>query len=402
MSMLPWLKLPHRHYMVSVSRAALKPVERLAFLELVMYAYTQPFNKLIDHDPALAGWAGLSLRRWLQIKQAVLLEWQLVDGFWCLPEWFEVPEQAAEETGQDNPAKQPRKSAAQRQKEYRDRIKGTGNTVTDSDTAHNADVTPHNDACNASVTEYNAGRNADITECNAPCNADITARNAEHNAGVTQHNASVTENVTPHNAAVTNEGGKGGDIDLEKDLDKENIYTPAGDDLDDLPAYTPPAPNGRFKTWEQLGYKTLPDHWKALALAKYPELNEQSLQNLWNGHEANCLTKPGLSQLIRKWEAGWIFTLSNFATGQIQRQQPKQARVDQQQDYEQRQTDTTGNKPGSKPKSGLAGIELVEFKKLQDLKPGITEQDVYNLSAKNKVDYFEAIRFLMQQEEMFP
>ena len=183
---------------------------------------------------------------------------------------------------------------------------------------------------------------------------------------------------------------------------KPNIYTSnEGKNLTGIQDFPAPVPNGRFRTWEQLGYKTLPDSWRAMALEKYPELNEQSLQNLWIGHEANQLTKPGLSQLIRKWEAGWIFTLSNFATGQIQRQQPKQAQVDQQQqDQESRQTDTTGSKPGKRPKSGLAGIEVVEFEALQKLKPEISEQQVIDFAHSNGMDNFAAIQYLKKQEAL--
>ena len=181
---------------------------------------------------------------------------------------------------------------------------------------------------------------------------------------------------------------------------KPNIYTSnEGKDLTGIQDFPTPVPNGRFRTWEQLGYKTLPDRWRALALEKYPELNEQSLQNLWIGHEANQLTKPGLSQLIRKWEAGWIFTLSNFATGQIQRQQPKQVQADQQQqDQESRQTDTTGSKPGKRPKSGLAGIEIIEFEALQKQKPDITEQQVIDFAHSKGIDNFAAIQYLKKQE----
>lgn len=182
---------------------------------------------------------------------------------------------------------------------------------------------------------------------------------------------------------------------------KPNIYTSNdGKDLTSIEDFPPPVPNGRFRTWEQLGYKTLPDSWRVMALEKYPELNDQSLQNLWNGHEANCMTKPGLSQLIRKWEAGWIFTLSNFATGQIQRQQPKQARNDQQQqDQENRQTDTT-QKPRKSPKVALAGIELIELANLQKLKPEITEQQVIDFAHAKGVDNFQAIQFLKKHEAL--
>lgn len=170
-----------------------------------------------------------------------------------------------------------------------------------------------------------------------------------------------------------------------------------------LPAlqdYTEPT-DERMKTWKQLGYQSLPPHWRTTALQKYPELNEQSLQNLWNGHEATCMAKPGLRQPQARWDAGWMYCLSSFATGQIQHQTTKQAKADQQQhDQESRQTDTINSKHPKKPKSGLAGIEIIEFEKLQKLKPDITEQQVIDFAHAKGVDNFQAIQFLKKQEAL--
>lgn len=161
----PWLKLPHREYLVSLTYKALKPVERLAFIELVMFAHTQENNALPDNDKFLAAWASMSLKQWLKVKANVLTEWLLVDGFWLLPTWFSIeqptPKNTANDTDNNVTAKQQRN--AERQKRYRER---------------------------------NANRN-DVTHSN------------------------VTRNANERNESVTNGGIKGGDLDLDlnKDLD---------------------------------------------------------------------------------------------------------------------------------------------------------------------------------------
>lgn len=176
----PWFKLPHREYLLSLSYKVLKPVERLAFIELVMFAHTQENNALPDNDKFLAAWASMSLKQWLKVKANVLTEWLLVDGFWLLPTWFSIeqptPKNATNDTDNNVTAKQQRN--AERQKRYRER---------------------------------NANRN-DVTQ-------ESVTRNADSNATVTHSN--VTRNADERNESVTNGGIKGGDLDLDlnKDLD---------------------------------------------------------------------------------------------------------------------------------------------------------------------------------------
>ena len=176
----PWFKLPHREYLLSLSYKVLKPVERLAFIELVMFAHTQENNALPDNDKFLAAWASMSLKQWLKVKANVLTEWLLVDGFWLLPTWFVIeqptPKNTTNDTDNNVTAKQQRN--AERQKRYRER---------------------------------NANRN-DVTQ-------ESVTRNADSNATVTHSN--VTRNANECNESVTNGGIKGGDLDLDlnKDLD---------------------------------------------------------------------------------------------------------------------------------------------------------------------------------------
>lgn len=211
MSTLPWMKLPHRQYMVSFSRAALKPLERLAFIELAMYAFTQANHQLIDNDVVLAGWAGVSVKQWLAMKPAVFMEWQQVDGHWQLPAWFVVPDAPAPiglQAAPAAPAVQPGnkgKSGAERQRDYRNRNKQSNTGVTGDDNKSNGSDGNNCDTVTRDATEHNA---RDVTRDSGVTDSDVT------------HNATVTESVTRD---VTNEGGKGGDLDLNsyKDLDKK-------------------------------------------------------------------------------------------------------------------------------------------------------------------------------------
>jgi hypothetical protein len=206
------MKLPHRAYMVSFSRAALKPLERLAFIELAMYAFTQANHQLIDNDVVLAGWAGVSVKQWLAMKPAVFMEWQQVDGHWQLPAWFVIPDAPTPIGQQAAPAAQAAqpsnngkgKSAAERQRAYRARNK-QGNGFTGDDAHHNDSNENNCDTVTRDVTEHNA---SDVTR-------DSGVTDTVTGSDVTR-NGDVTESVTRD---VTNEGGKGGDLDLNPDLD---------------------------------------------------------------------------------------------------------------------------------------------------------------------------------------
>lgn len=183
----PWLKLPHREYLVSLTYKVLKPVERLAFIELVMFAHTQEKNALPDNDKFLAAWAGMSLKQWQKIKTNVLIEWSLVDGFWHLPNWF-VIEQPTKDINQDDTQ--------------------DNNKQDDISAKRSA-------AAKARWAAKNA--NDDASNASALCKTDA---NDMQNANL--HDAKVMQNDANANFAYANEGGKGGDLDLdlEQDLDK--------------------------------------------------------------------------------------------------------------------------------------------------------------------------------------
>lgn len=182
----PWLKLPHREYLVSLTYKALKPVERLAFIELVMFAHTQENNALPDNDKFLAAWASMSLKQWLKVKANVFTEWSLVDGFWQLPKWF-VIEQPTKDATQHNDNTQENDKPltnAERCKRYRDSKKNVGDTNTDT-------------------------------------SSDTQNMSSDTTATRTQHDSDTTKSVD----SVSFGGIKGGDLDLDLkqdlDLDQE-------------------------------------------------------------------------------------------------------------------------------------------------------------------------------------
>jgi uncharacterized protein YdaU (DUF1376 family) len=164
----PWLKMPHRQYLVSITYAALKPVERLAFLELAMYAHTQANNQLPDNDLALAGWADMSVKQWLKVKANVFSEWLLKDGFWLLPSWFVVesaPVVKRESEQDDEPKKA--MTNAERQAAYKARQAELALLAEQSNITGNGEVTEGNDISNAQVTTGNGASNEKVTTGNA-------------------------------------------------------------------------------------------------------------------------------------------------------------------------------------------------------------------------------------------
>lgn len=78
----------------------------------------------------------------------------------------------------------------------------------------------------------------------------------------------------------------------------------------------------RFKNFDQLEYKFIPDAWKQSALAKYPDLTEQSLNDLFNGFEAHYQPLDGRKHTQAQWNGHWGKWVANNASMTI-RKQPK-------------------------------------------------------------------------------
>lgn len=207
----PWLKFPHREYLISISYAVLKTIERLAFLELAMYAHTQPNKALPNNDKALAGWAKLSINQWLKVKENVFTEWLLVDGFWLLPDWFVVADKAEPVVQAQEGEPKKAMTNAERQAAYKARQAELALLAEQSNVTGNGDS------------------NAQVTESNGTGNEEVTASNGE-----------VTDGNVTGNADFVTFGGKGedSDLDLNQDLDSKKSNTAPNN----LTVIVPPLP----------------------------------------------------------------------------------------------------------------------------------------------------------------
>lgn len=78
--------------------------------------------------------------------------------------------------------------------------------------------------------------------------------------------------------------------------------------------------DSRYTNFEGLGFKSLPDDWRVLALERYPELNEQSLRDLWLGFSDHWTPMFGKTQAIARWKGDWGKWLANGAQMKINHQ----------------------------------------------------------------------------------
>lgn len=191
---LPWFKFAHDAYLVSEFKAKANAFAKAAYLDLLCYAMKQtPALSLPNDDNVLAGWASLALDAWLQIKELVLSQFSFNqnDNRYYSPMLNEL--YSEKEQPQANEQQAPRKRAktnAERQAEYKARKKGNG---TGNGTG--------NENSNESVTASHTTSNEQVT----PSNEIVTASNATGNEKTLLL------------------GGKGGDLDLEQDLNKDLV-----------------------------------------------------------------------------------------------------------------------------------------------------------------------------------
>ncbi len=95
---------------------------------------------------------------------------------------------------------------------------------------------------------------------------------------------------------------------------------PEKPNLPDLPEFPMPQPDERFKNFSELEYSSLPDQWKTAATGKYPELNADSLTDLWIGFAGYYEVRTGLWQTEPQWAASWIIWVANNARKKINQQ----------------------------------------------------------------------------------
>ena len=191
----PWQKWPHRQYLLSQTRARLSLAERGAFADLKDIAATQtPFGSVPNDDNAIAGWLMISLKQWLKIKTQVLADWLLDGGRYFLPLLIN---NASDQEERTIPAiEQPN-------------IKATQPTQNKT-----KEISPELSAVRAEAARLSHQKRRD--------NNKQKLQNDLQNSNLQIANDLQTCNLQIAKP-VQNGGIKGGDLDLEQDLDKNFV-----------------------------------------------------------------------------------------------------------------------------------------------------------------------------------
>lgn len=158
----------------------------------------------------------------------------------------------------------------------------------------------------------------------APVTRDLCVTNGIGHSNVTgdgtanQNPKPVTSNQN-NSLSVPGEGDQGEDVTRKKqELDAQTAAEI--ERLSRLPALEL-SQDRRMVTWSQLNYDSLPDHWRALALKAYPDLNEASLKAMFIGCAGKCAGMTGRQQPAARWDAEWSYTLSMLAEEKLKGQQ---------------------------------------------------------------------------------
>lgn len=108
----------------------------------------------------------------------------------------------------------------------------------------------------------------------------------------------------------------------EQEQEKKHNNADADEFLAGLPKFQDKQ-DSRYVSFAELGFKTLPESWKELALERYPELNTASLRDLWLGFsdEYGKSAKSGATKPANDWLAQWGQWLSIGAQSKINNQQ---------------------------------------------------------------------------------
>lgn len=270
-----WFKFDALTFLLNPAVMVLSLAEQGALVRLMAHASRQQPFASIPADPAQqAAMVGMTPARWGKMAGRVLALWVQQGDRWLCPMMLDLL--TADTTTEESPAVTPDRNAnAQRQKRYRD------------------------------------------NQRNADRNAKTVTRNADRNATVTG------DTVTRNAQTVTLEGGKGGDLDLEKELDQEvkkRSSSSAGGQAsagaeeektfsDSLPDFTAKksAPDQKPLSEFFPDRPALPPaQWLANAKADYP--NEDHLKH-WVNFRNRFWSKTGDCRTYADWEAaylGWI------------------------------------------------------------------------------------------------
>lgn len=267
-----WFKFDALTFLLNPAVMVLSLAEQGALVRLMAHASRQQPFASIPADPAQqAAMVGLTPARWGKMAGRVLALWVQQGDRWLCPMMLDLL--TAETATEESPAVTPERNAnAQRQKRYRD-------------------------------NQRNADRNAKAVTRNADTVTQTVTRNADRNATVTG------DTVTRNAQTVTLEGGKGGDLDLEKELDQEVKKRSSSSSASvgaSLPEFTSkPAAADAQSLAEAFPDRPAspPAEWLALAKADYPQADHSGE---WIKFRNHFWPLTGDRRTLAKWQAAWL------------------------------------------------------------------------------------------------
>jgi uncharacterized protein YdaU (DUF1376 family) len=251
-----WFKFDALTFLLNPAVMVLNLAEQGALVRLMAHASRQQPFASIPADPAQqAAMVGLTSARWGKMAGRVLALWVQQGDRWLCPMMLDLL--TADTTTEESPAVTPDRNAnAQRQKRYRD------------------------------------------NQRNADRNAKSVTRNAD----------TVTQTVTRNAQTVTLEGGKGGDLDLEKELDQEvkKRSSSSASVGASLPEFTSkPAAADAQSLAEAFPDRPAspPADWLALAKADYPQADHSGE---WVKFRNHFWPLTGDRRTLAKWQSAWL------------------------------------------------------------------------------------------------
>lgn len=255
-----WFKFDALTFLLDPAVMVLTLAEQGALVRLMAHASRQqPFASIPANPAQQAAMVGLTPARWGKMASRVLALWVQQGDRWLCPMMLDLLN--ADTTTEESPAVTPDRNAnAQRQKRYRDNQRNA-DTVTQT------------------VTR-NADRNATVT-------GDTVTRNAQ---------------------TVTLEGGKGGDLDLEKELDQEvkKRSSSSASVGASLPEFTSkPAAADAQSLAEAFPDRPAspPAEWLTLAKADYPQADHSGE---WIKFRNHFWPLTGDRRTLAKWQSAWL------------------------------------------------------------------------------------------------
>jgi len=216
-----WLKLDYSRLFASEFFAMANDAEfRAAFILWCKSMQQLPAGSLPNNDKALAGWCGKNVKQWAKIKDMALHGWQLADdGRLYHPVLAEVVNDILSKSDS-----KPNKSSSPELDEQ----------------LSQDDISAKRSA--AANARWALKREQDAK--NSANNASNDANNAKDKFASCKTDANDMQNANLHDAKVmqddANEGGKGGDLDLDKKLDLDSKKTSEDKSSGSLPPTAKP------------------------------------------------------------------------------------------------------------------------------------------------------------------